>query len=195
LFPAAARAYPRSPFCRTRMKRDGIDPPRSRRHRREQLSRRSDLASMDRDSSSVRRWSSAIARARQRVECFFPSVEPFQVPGNVEHVLHQTVVAEGDSNLQPDSRAYAVLAIEQKLHEPCQVKISETDMPTDTETTCVRTATRHRFRHLDDDAPIYTEIILLADPTRNAAHPIDPFSCDPEGRQQLEPIIMSGLRL
>jgi len=55
---------------------------------------------------------------------FFPSIEGLEAPRDVEHVVHQAVIAERHPDLEADRHAHAVLAVEQKLDEARQVQIS-----------------------------------------------------------------------
>src|SRR5437773_2554365 len=51
------------------------------------------------------------------------------MPGDVEHVVDQAMVAEWHPNLQSDGHAHTVLAVEQKLDEARQVKITDFSHP------------------------------------------------------------------
>ena len=51
------------------------------------------------------------------------------MPGDVEGVLHQAMVAERHPNLQSDCHAHAILAVEQKLDKARQVKIADFSHP------------------------------------------------------------------
>ncbi len=68
-------------------------------------------------------------RGRLAQQGLLPAVEGLQRPGSVVHVLDEPVVAEGDTDLQADGHARAVLAVEQDAHEAGQVQMADPPHP------------------------------------------------------------------
>ncbi|MNC30702.1 hypothetical protein D3C75_789910 [compost metagenome] len=56
-------------------------------------------------------------------DAFFTVADGFNFPGNVEHILHQPVIAIRDTDFKPYTHAHPVLAVQQRRHEPGNIEV------------------------------------------------------------------------